>query len=193
MNDSRQQRRASSDKAMRYWRLALWGAAAALWLLPLIAMQFTTGVAWTPLDFLVFGTMLAIAGGLCEFAVRVSGNTAYRAAIAVSAGAGFLLVWINIAVGVVGDEQNPANVLSFGVLVIAIVGGLIARFRPRGLIRSSLATAAAQAITGGIALANAAADTPTIVCLTLAFMALWALSAGLFWLSARDAATKPGH
>ena len=42
-------------------RLLAWGAAAALLLLPLVAMQFTEEVNWTVFDFLVFGSMLAVA------------------------------------------------------------------------------------------------------------------------------------
>jgi hypothetical protein len=188
MNTPTQRPGANAGTSSRYWRGALWGTAAALWLLPLVAMRFTSQVAWTPSDFLVFGAMLAIAGGLCEFAVRIAGNTAFRAGVAVSAGAGFLIVWINLAVGVIGSERHPANLLFVGVLVVAVAGALVVRCRPAGLAHASLATAAAQAIAGGLALAHAAADTGTIVGLTAAFTALWCLSAWLFRRSARELA-----
>ena len=43
------------------WRTAVWGTAAFLLLLPLVAMQFTNEVNWDATDFAVFGTMLALA------------------------------------------------------------------------------------------------------------------------------------
>src|SRR3569623_2014811 len=42
------------------WRLAGWGAVAALLLLPAVAMQFPRDVAWTANDF-AFGAVLAQA------------------------------------------------------------------------------------------------------------------------------------
>ena len=40
------------------WRPAMWGGAALLLLLPLVAMQFTREVIWDAADFAIFGTML---------------------------------------------------------------------------------------------------------------------------------------
>ncbi|MDQ2695792.1 MAG: hypothetical protein M3Z21_10530, partial [Pseudomonadota bacterium] len=50
------------------WRIAVWGTAAFLLLLPLAAMQFTNEVNWDETDFIVFGAMLAVACGTCELA-----------------------------------------------------------------------------------------------------------------------------
>jgi hypothetical protein len=44
-------------------RIAIWGTAAFLLLLPWVAMQFTTEVNWTLFDFLVIGVMLLAACG----------------------------------------------------------------------------------------------------------------------------------
>ena len=37
---------------------------------------------------------------------------------------GFLLVWVNIAVGFLGNENNPANLMFFGLLGLTLVGAL---------------------------------------------------------------------
>jgi len=84
----------------RHGRRAMWIGAAAVLALPAVAMRFTTEVDWGPEDFLVFGTMLLVACGACELALRTIAGRAWRiAAIAVIALA-FLLVWAELAVGI---------------------------------------------------------------------------------------------
>ena len=41
--------------------MAVWGTAAFLLLLPVVAMRFTNEVTWDGTDFIVFGAMLAAA------------------------------------------------------------------------------------------------------------------------------------
>ena len=53
-------------------RKLVWGLAAALWLAPLVAMQFTREVNWTASDFVVFGVMLLLALGAYEVGTRLS-------------------------------------------------------------------------------------------------------------------------
>ncbi len=166
------------------WRLAIWGPAACLLLLPLVAMQFTEEVNWTGSDFAVFGTMLLIACGTCELALRMSRNLAYRAAVGVAVLAGFALVWINLAVGIIGSEANPANLMFAGVLVVGLLGALSARFRPQGMAVALLATAAAQVAVGVIALLLGHDYTALIV--GAFFAALWLVSAGLFRIAAQQ-------
>ena len=85
------------------WRTAVWSGAAALLLLPAVAMQFTREVNWDGFDFAVFGAMLLLACGTYELGTRMSRNRHYRAATAIAVVSGFLLVWINLAVGILGN------------------------------------------------------------------------------------------
>ncbi len=133
-------------------RMAAWGAAALLLLAPWFAMQVTDQVDWSVADFAVFGALLAGAGAAYELAARKTGDTAYRAAVALALAAAFILVWVNGAVGIIGAEDDPANRMYFGVLAVGVVGALIARFRPGGMVRALSATALAQALAAGIAL-----------------------------------------
>lgn len=164
------------------WRILLWGAAAAMLLAPWVAMRFSAEVNWDATDFIVFGLMLAIAGGSCELAVRISQDRAYRAAAAITVGAGFLITWVNLAVGIIGDEDNPANLMYFGVLGVGFIGALLARFRPAGMAHALTATAIAQLAVGLIALYAESANT---LPLTAFFMAAWLLAAALFRKAAR--------
>ena len=136
----------------KFWRIARWSLAALILLLPLLAMQFTTEVAWDFADFMIFGALLAGAGGVYELAMRVSGHRAYRAATAVALAAAFILIWINLAVGIIGDENNPANLMYVGVLAMGIIGASITRGQPRGMARTLSVMAFAQALVPVIAL-----------------------------------------
>ncbi len=71
-------------------------------------------------------------------------NVAYRAGVGTAAVTGFLLVWVTLAVGIIGPETHPANVLYGGVLAIAALGAGASRFRPHGLSYTMFATAFAQ-------------------------------------------------
>ncbi|WP_437284188.1 hypothetical protein [Sorangium sp. So ce406] len=163
--------------------MALWGAAALVLLLPLVAMQFTEEVAWGPADFAIFGAMLAGACGTYELAARATGNKAYRAAVGVAVATAFLLVWMNLAVGILGSEENPANLMFGGVLAVGIIGAFIARFQPQGMERALVVTALAQALVAAIALI---AGSGNALILTGFFVALWLTSARLFRRAARE-------
>lgn len=125
----------------RRMRWVVWGGAAALLLLPLVAMQFTSEVNWTGSDFAVMGVMLGTVCVAFEVAVRVARTHAYVVGAGVAVVAGFLLTWINLAVGIIGNENNPANQIFFGVLLVAMFGAVFSRLRPLRLARAMEVTA----------------------------------------------------
>src|SRR5690606_40536271 len=105
----------------------LWCGAAGLLSAPAIAMWLgAPGVHWTASDFVVMGLLLATACGLYELGARISGSVAYRAGFGLAALTGFLTVWVNLAVGMLGDEGNPANLMFAAVLAVAAIGALLA-------------------------------------------------------------------
>ncbi len=165
-------------------RIAAWAAAALILLLPLVAMEFTDEVVWDVTDFAVFGALLVGAGVTYELAVRMTGNTAYRAAVGVALAAAFLLVWVNGAVGIIGSEDNDANLMYFGVLAVGIIGVIFARFQPRGMARALFATALAQASVAAVALIAGSGSPGSgpleIATLNGFFVALFVGSAWLF-------------
>ena len=131
-------------------RIAL--VTACILLVPLVAMQFTEEVVWDLADFAVAGVLLFGAGLTYELIARKAGHIAYRAAVGVAVAAALLLVWINLAVGIIGNEGNSANLMYIGVLVVGTIGALIARFQPHGMARALFATALAQTLVPVIAL-----------------------------------------
>ena len=172
------------------WRIAAWSAAALLLLLPLVAMQFTEEVVWDVADFAVAGALLVGTGVTLELTARKTGNRAYRAAVGVALAAAFILVWVNRAVGIIGNESNDANLMYDGVLAVGVIGALIARFQPNGMARALFATTIAQALVPVIALiagmVPADESTYKIVGLNGFFVALWLTSTWLFRKAARE-------
>jgi len=167
-----------------YWRIAMWGGAALLLALPAIAMQLNaSGVDWSAGDFIVMGAMLGVACGACEFAARASGNGSYRVAAGIAIGTAFLTVWVNLAVGMIGPEDNPYNQLFGGVLLLALGGSVAARFKARGMAWAMLAAAVVQAVLGAIGLP---VDQRGAI-FSMIFALPWLLSALLFRRAAREA------
>lgn len=165
------------------WRLAVWATAAGLLALPAIAMRLgAEGVHWTGSDFVVMGVLLGSCCSAYEVATRLSGNTLYRLGFAVAIVLGFLLVWINLAVGIIGDEDNLANVVFAGVLAVGLVSALVGRFKAAGMSRAMVATGIAQLLAGGYALALGSMEGGMV---SAAFAAMWFTSAALFHKAAR--------
>ena len=116
-------------RRMNPWRVIGWGGAIVLILTPLVAMQFTNEVDWDETDFIVAAIIFGIVGGLIELAVRLSPNWYFRIGAMFAVLAGFMFVWANLAVGMIGNEDNPVNLWFGSVLFIAIAGSIASRFR----------------------------------------------------------------
>lgn len=165
-------------------------ATAFILMLPLLMMRFTGEAAWSPADFAAAGALLTGAGLAYELAAGRSGSTAYRAAAGVAVAATLILVWLNLAVGLIGAEDNPANLMCAGVLAVEMVGARIARLRPHGMALALAATALAQILVGVTALIFGLGHPENgpleIVLPNGFFAALFTGSAWLFWHAAHE-------
>lgn len=166
------------------WRILGWGTAGLLLLLPLVAMQFTPEVNWTGSDFVFAAVMFGSVGLGLELAVR-KGNRAFTAACALALAASFLSVWVTGAVGIIGSEREDANVLFLGVILVALLGSIIALFRPRGMAWAMAAAALAELSIPLVALiawpeAKAAILSPEVPMSVVVLTGLWLTSAWLF-------------
>ena len=145
-----------------------------------------------PERFCFAGVLLFGTGLTYELVARKAGGIAYRAAVGVALVAAFLLVWINAAVGIIGNEDNPANLMYFGVLAVLTIGIAMARLRPRGMVRALFATAFAQMLVPVIALIAwrpSLDDAPGILgvfMLNAFFVMLFVVSAFLFRRAAQE-------
>ncbi len=177
---------------MNYLRWVL--ITAALLGVPALAMAFnigvpdpgqgTEGVNWGPMDFAIMGVLILGTGLLYEYATRRAGNVAHRVAVGIAVAAGLFLIWVNLAVGMIGDEGNPANLMYLFVLFVLLIGAAIARFEPREASIALFATAGAHALVAVIALV--AGLGPTLLADAF-FIGAWVASGLLF----RQASLRP--
>jgi len=164
------------------WRTLGWGGAAVLLALPLVAMQFTEEVRWYETDFIVLGLLIGAAGGLLELALRLSRSPAYRAGFAAAVLGAFLLIWANLAVGIVGNEDNPFNLWFFALLAVGPLGALIAHGRASGMAPTMGIMAAAQTVLFLFAQATHAGEGWP----ALFFLPFWLAGAALFSRASRE-------
>lgn len=152
------------------WRLIGWGFLATLLSLPAI-LDFP----WTASDFVIMGILLGSVGLGIELLARLAGNAFIRLGALVVVLTCFLTIWVNLAVGMIGDE-NPYNQLFAGVLMVALAGSVLVRFDARKTAWVMVGTAALQAAVG---LGGYGQD-PRGAVFSAGFACFWLLAAALF-------------
>jgi hypothetical protein len=171
-------------------------ATASILMVPLVAMLYTDEVNWNLFDFIVMGILLFGTGLTYVLISRNWDSIAYRTAVGVAVVAGILLIWVNLAVGIIGSENNPANLMYIGVLAVGIIGAIIARFQPHGMSRALFAVALAQTLVAVIVLiaglGYSASPLLEIFIINGFFIALFVGSALLFRKAAREQRSAGG-
>ncbi|MGD9980786.1 MAG: hypothetical protein AB7H66_13675 [Hyphomonadaceae bacterium] len=167
------------------WLTAAWTAVTVIILLaPLIAMQFTADVNWTVGDFVFAGAMLLGAGITYELAARV-GGFAYQAGVVVALGTGILTFWTTGAVGIIGSENNPGNLLYLAVVALAIAGAILTQGQASRMVWT-MGLAAIATLTvplfANYGIADPVSDViaPEVFIATAVLAAGWTLSAFFF-------------
>src|SRR6267378_1989324 len=84
-------------------------------LIPLFGNLFVAGWNWPLGAFILAGVMLFGTGLTYELVAKKMNNKAYRFAGGLAVGTAFILTWMNLAVGIIGDD-NPANFMYCGVI-----------------------------------------------------------------------------
>lgn len=157
-------------------------ATALILLIPLVAMQFTDQVVWTLSDFVIIAIVLLGAGFSYEFLASRSEGILHHLAVASAVGVALFLVWVNLAVGVVGEVETWGRLMVFMVVIVEIVGTAIARFKPQGMVYTLVAAATAQMLVALIAQIGGLGNTYLI---NGFFAVLWLGSASLFYAVAQ--------
>lgn len=174
-----------------WWRIARWSAAAALLCVPAVAMRFPgSGFDWSASDFVMMGALFAGVLGGYEFLAARAPSVAYRAAAVLTMLGLFLLIWLNLAVGIIGSENDNANLMFAGVIAIIVGGACIARFEAGGMSKALFAAAGAQALVGVVAVGGdlgleGRSWPRDVIVLTSFFTGLWAVAGTLFRLGRR--------
>lgn len=153
------------------WRIAGWGLIATLLSLPAI-LRFP----WTASDFVIMGVLLSSVGLGIEFLVARAGNIFVRLGAIVLVLTAFLTIWVNLAVGMIGSEDNPYNLLFIGNLGLVLIGGIWVRLQPAAMVKVAIFGAAVQA---ALALGGVGADQRGAI-LSAVFALFWLFAAALF-------------
>lgn len=166
----------------------------AILAIPLIAMQFSDEVVWTIGDFFIAGILLSGAGLLFKWVTGSVGSMTFRCAVGLSVFSGLLLIWMNLAVGLIGSENNPANLMYLCVLMVGLIGAGRARFQAKGMSSALFSMAIAQGLVAAIALIFGMYKPVNTVAQTLNlngfFIILFVVSALLFRHAAEQTSTR---
>lgn len=158
--------------------------------IPFIAMQFTSEVNWSAGDFIIMGALLFIIGASYVVATRYIKDFVNRIAIAVALGSTLLLVWANLAVGLIGGGAHAGNLMYMGVVAVGVIGTIIFRFSTTGMERTLYAMAISLVLVAVIALLSGMQDYPgssvmEIIAVNGFFAILFAFAGSLFRYAAR--------
>lgn len=157
----------------------------AILLIPLVAMQYTNEVVWTVSDFIFAGTMLFGTGLSYKLITMKASSFSYKLAVGLALFSGLFLLWANLAVGLIGSEDNPFNLVYFVVLAVGLIGSTLARFRSKGLMWTLYAMAISQGVITILALYLGMQDLPhssvaEILGVNALYIFLYVLSAFFF-------------
>ena len=132
-------------------RRVVWGIVGVLIVMLPVAMQFTDEVQWN--EAVAYGIILLIVGGFFELWQWLkTRELTYRIAFGVGLAGLLLLGWVSGAVGIIGSENQPVNLMYWAVPAVLLVGSLISRFKPRGMAYTLFATAVVQVLIPIVAL-----------------------------------------
>jgi len=154
-------------------------------LIPLIAMQFSEEVNWDMFDFLIAWILIFGAGFTFQLISMKTEATSYKIATGLAVFASLAILWINGAVGIIGNENNPLNLLYGFVLTMVIFGSFIAQLEAKAMSRVMLSTAATHllvSLIGGFLYVseNPGVSISGVINANLIFIVFWGLSALFF-------------
>jgi hypothetical protein len=138
------------------------------------------------LEFALLGLfMFGLYASFGFLVKRAAGNPSYKLGLALALVAAFMLFWVNGAVGVIGSENNDANMSYFVLVLMVFLGSIASRFRAGGLRIVMAVAAIAMVIIATAALGfSMGVNGPIwpwdVVWITVFFFALWSLSAWFF-------------
>lgn len=172
-------------------RMGAWLVGVPMLVAGLVAARLSGEGGWV--DTLAqTGALLVGIAGVSELVARKRGPAAFRTGLWLAITGVLLLGWVNGAVGIIGSEENPANLMYGGVGLVAVAGALLARLRPAGMARAMFATALATVLVAVIAMVGrmggAHTDAAEIARASGVFVALFVGSGVLFTKAARAAA-----
>ncbi len=163
-----------------------------LLLFPLYGEFYIDGWNWGPMGFVAAFVMIFSTLLIWELITRKSTSKFYKTGVGLAMFGCFAIIWWNLAVGFIGWEDNPINILFFLIVLIALGWGIVAKFNSKWSERAMYVTAAAQFVAPIIGLlmwqgATTFREGGAIEILTrnLFFVLIWIMAALCFRYAAK--------
>ena len=125
----------SSEPSTNRWRFLLWGILALPLLAATTAYVIDPGFGWSGFDFMLATLLLGGTGLVLDLLLLSRTNRDYRLASVIGFGGLLFLIWSNLAVGIVGSENDPFNQFYFLCLPIIAFGAVLARLKAGGMAK----------------------------------------------------------
>lgn len=118
-------------------------------------------------------------------------RTRYRAGLGLAVLTALFMLWLIPAVGIIGVEGDPFDLLYLGVLALGLGGAVATRLRADGMRRSMLTMVAALAVIAAVALVAGKQHAPAtsvleVLGLNGMFAVMFATAAWLLRPAAQD-------
>lgn len=124
-------------------RRIVWSITLALIVMIRWAMLWSKKVDWT--EATAYSTVLLVITSIYELVQIVKKyNNSYKIALGMWLGGIVVLGLANGAVGIIWNEDNPANLMYRAVFAVAFIGSLIAHFKPNRMFYTMLVVAVVQ-------------------------------------------------
>lgn len=166
-------------------RIIVWTVVGVLILLLPLAMLFTNEVQWN--ETFAYCIMLLAIGGIYElWRWLKTKSMKYHFAFDVGLFGMIFLGWVSGAIGIIGSENNPLNLMYWAVPIVGFIGSVISQLKSRGMTRTLFTVAIVQFLVPVIALIISPevsfgnAGVMGVVAVNFIFVILFATSALLF-------------
>ena len=172
----------SATHPRREWPRGIMGLGliAALMIVPVIILR-APGFIFEPGEVIFLLILFATVAIAQQIVGRVPAHRAFAVGVGLALFTGLAQLWLNLAVGTIASEDDPANLIYLAVVALALIGAAVGRFRPQGMAGAMVGAAIAQCVAFFVALAAGWGFTGPI---TICFASLWLIAATAFRRSA---------
>lgn len=157
----------------------IWLGIGVLFFVAILAIPRIMGMDWDGFDHLAWGLLLCAPIFLWMLVARATDNRSVMVGAAIGLVGTTIMFWVNLAVGIVGQEGNAADLLFVAVPAVGLVVAAVGRFRPPAIAKGLAGMAMLQS---GVAILAFARGWEPATMFSAGLAALWALAA---WLCAR--------
>jgi len=158
---------------------ALWAGLVILLCIPLTASFFTDEVMWSGFDYLFATIMLGLVGVAGHAAILSPRSLFFKLGVLLMIAAIFLIVWICLAVGFIGDVTDPANLMFTALILLVLTGCVVTKLNPKKMASVMMTTAAFQfaSLIAGVAIFDAEL---VAILAQMILIIVWLMIASLF-------------